>query len=248
MKAVRHIRLFVSQKLVSETLIELSEKQSHYLTNVMRCQSGQTVQCFNAESGEFLCRIETADKKKTVLKVEKNIRKPATEPDIWLLFAPLKKDKTDFVIEKSVELGVGKIIPVITCYTNAGKIKTERFSAQAAEAAEQCGRLSVPEIADPADLSELLKSWDNKRVLFFLDERRHGNNAAEVFSAAKGLPAAVLVGPEGGFSEAEAQMLNLCPFVKNLNLGPRILRAETAAVSALAVWQSAAGDWNKAGD
>lgn len=248
MKAVRHIRLFVNQKLVSETLVELSEKQSHYLTNVMRCQNGETVQCFNTESGEFLCRIETADKKKTILKVEKNIRKPENEPDIWLIFAPLKKDKTDFVIEKSVELGVGKIIPVITGYTNAGKIKTERFSAQAVEAAEQCGRLSVPEITGPVSLDKLLKSWDNKRILFFMDERRNGKNAAAAFAEAKGTPAAVLVGPEGGFNEAEAQMLNLCPFVKNLNLGPRILRAETAVVSALSVWQSAAGDWDKAED
>lgn len=248
MKAVRHIRLFVSQQLLPEALIELSEKQSHYLANVMRCQNGEEVRCFNAEAGEFLCRIETADKKKTILKVEKNIRRPETEPDIWLLFAPLKKDKTDFVIEKSVELGVSKIVPVITCYTNAEKVKIERFSAQAVEASEQCGRLSVPEIAEPIHLEKLLKVWDNKRILFFLDERRHGKNAAEVFSAAKGLPAAILAGPEGGFNDTEAEMLNLCPFVKNLNLGPRILRAETAAVSALSVWQAAAGDWNKTGD
>lgn len=248
MKAVRHIRLFVGEKLSSETLIELSEKQSHYLINVMRCRCGETVQCFNAESGEFLCRIETADKKKTILKIEKNIRKPAVEPDIWLLFAPLKKDKTDFVIEKSVELGVSKIVPVMTDYTNTGKIKTERFSAQATEASEQCGRLSVPEIAEPVDLAKLLKSWDEKRVLFFLDERRKGKNAAQAFAEAKGARAAVLIGPEGGFSETEAQMLNLCPFVRNLTLGPRILRAETAAVSALSVWQSAAGDWNKTED
>ena len=245
MKSVRHIRLFVDQSIVSGAVVELSEKQSHYLANVMRCQKGDILQCFNASDGEFSCRIEVIDKKKTRLKAEENIRRPKAEADIWLLFAPLKKDKTDFVIEKSVELGVSKIVPVITRYTNAEKIKTERFFAQAVEAAEQCGRLSVPVVSEAMEINKLLDSWNSERVLFFLDERRQGASVAEIFALTKGVPAAVLIGPEGGFDEAEAQYLNKCSFVKNVSLGPRILRAETAALSALAIWQSVAGDWNK---
>lgn len=243
MKTLRHIRLFVGQQLKTEAYIELSENQSHYLANVMRCRDGEQIYCFNGQNGEFLCRLEHVDKKRTQINILEQTKKPQAEPDIWLLFAPLKKDKTDFVIEKATELGVSKIQPVITRYTNTEKIKIERFITQATEASEQCGRLSVPEIAEPMTLEKLLASWDKKRVLFFLDERRQGSSAAEVFASEKDISAAVLIGPEGGFDETEAKLLNQCPFVKNVSLGPRILRAETACLSALAVWQAVAGDW-----
>lgn len=246
MKSVKNIRLFVNQSLQSESLVKLSEKQSHYLANVMRCGLGDMLRCFNAKDGEFFCVVEKIDKKEAILKIGELSRIAEEKSDIWLAFAPLKKDKTDFVIEKAVELGVSKIIPVITRYTNAEKVKIERLEAQAIEAAEQCGRLSVPMVVAPVKLGDMLANWNSDRVLFFLDERREGGNAVQTFFENRGRPVAVLIGPEGGFDDDEAQKINACAFVKNLSLGPRILRAETAAVASLAVWQAAAGDWYSA--
>ena len=248
MKDVRTIRLYVEQKLRSGSFVELPDKLSHYLCNVMRCREGNVISCFNPADGEFDCRITAIGKKKTIIEV--GIRKRFSEKnnDVWLLFAPLKKDKTDFVIEKAVELGVTKIIPVLTSRTNADKVKTERFAAQAVEAAEQCGRLSVPEIAEPIELNNLLRSWENDRQLFFMDERRSGADILTAFGNSAGKPAALLVGPEGGFSDDETAVLNRHPCVKDISLGPRILRAETAATAALAVWQAVAGDWRHDGE
>lgn len=248
MKNKYRIRLFMRQKLFSGGLLELSEKVSHYLCNVMRCQAEDVIGCFNAEDGEFLCRIRKADKKKTVVSVDEQTRLPAKEQDLWLLFAPLKKDKTDFVIEKAVELGVSRIIPVITEHTNTDKVRIERLAAQAVEAAEQCGRLSVPVIDVPVDMNSLLQNWDPTRQLFFMNERRSGKDAADAFSGCAGKKAALLIGPEGGFSLTEVLALTAKPFVSDIRLGPLILRAETAAVAALAVWQALAGDWRDNGE
>ena len=162
-------------------------------------------------------------------------------PDIWLLFAPLKKDKTDIVVQKATELGVRKIIPVQTAYTNAEKVRTERFELQAAEAAEQCRRLDIPDISAALSLDKALENWDNERTLFFLDERGLGKKVRETMLNSP--KAAVLVGPEGGFSLAEAEKLRKLPFVKSISLGSRILRAETAVIAALSCWQSINGDW-----
>lgn len=247
MKLLRNIRLYVDQRLSMEEKIVLSEKVSHYLTNVMRCRVGEILKCFNAKNGEFACIIEEIDKKRTVVKVSECLCLPRAETDIWLIFAPLKKDKTDFVIEKAVELGVSKIVPVITRYTNTEKVKIERFEAQAIEAAEQCGRLSVPEIAEPVVLNKLLSQWDNERVLFFMDERRQGEDLMQAITENTSQKVAVLIGPEGGFCETEVQKLMQQSYIKNINLGPRILRAETAALASLAVWQAIAGDWSKKG-
>ena len=245
MKNTQHIRLWFGDKLVSGKEIILSDKDSHYLINVMRCVQGDNIRCFNASDGEFLAQIISADKKKSIVKLQKQLRQSEKEKDIWLLFAPLKKDKTDFVVEKAVELGASKIIPVLTRYTNTDKVKNERFEAQAKEAAEQCERLSVPEISKAVELKKLLTEWNKDRVLFFMDERKNGIPAVEAFKNGKGRPAAILIGPEGGFAEEEAEMLVACDFVKNVSLGPRILRAETAAAAALAVWQGIEGDWKK---
>ena len=245
MKKTQHIRLFVNEKLLSGKEINLSDKDSHYLINVMRCMQGDNIRCFNASDGEFLAQITAGNKKKSIVKLLKQIRYPEEEKDIWLLFAPLKKDKTDFVVEKAVELGVSRIVPVLTKYTNTDKVKIERFEAQAKEAAEQCERLSVPEISNMVELKKLLDEWNKDRVLFFMDERKKGTSATEAFKSGKGRPTALLIGPEGGFAEEEAEMLTACDFVKNVSLGPRILRAETAAIAALAVWQATEGDWKK---
>lgn len=244
MSSLRNIRLYTENNISSGSSFELSEKQSHYLSNVMRCKSGDRIQCFNEVSGEYLCEITACDKKKTVLTAQACLKKPYTATsDVWLVFAPLKKERTDFVIEKAVELGVSKIIPVITRHTNCERVKTERLVAQAVEAAEQCGRLSIPEILPLTELSEVISLFDLKRKLFFMDERRQGVSAVEAFAKSQGRPAALLIGPEGGFSDEEAEMLNNLKFVTNISLGPRILRAETAALAALALWQAISGDW-----
>lgn len=239
------IRLYVDAALSPDAVIELNPADSHYLCNVMRLTAGACLSCFNERGGEYDCRILEADKKRCRLSVLSLLKKTTPVPDIWLLFAPLKKDKTDFVVEKAVELGVCAIIPVITRNTAAEKIKTERYAAQAKEAAEQCERTDIPAVHDAVRLEKLLADWPRDRVLFFMDESLNGQDCLRAFQAHKGCPAAVLVGPEGGFSAEERELLNRLPFVCGVALGPRILRAETAACAALSVWQAAAGDWNK---
>ena len=243
----RNIRLWVDQKISAKVSIALKDEQSHYLTNVMRCNNNDTISCFNQNDGEYLAKIISANKSKTILEILQQTAKPHKEMDIWLMFAPLKKDRTDFVIEKAVELGVAKILPIITERTNSSHIKTERFVSQAIEASEQCGRLSVPNIAQPADLYQILNHWDENRILYFMDERRNGSCAEKVFRESGNKPCAILIGPEGGFSDKEAEFIHQITFVKNIQLGPRILRAETAAMASLAVWQAVSGDWQNKG-
>lgn len=239
----RNIRIWIDQKISANVKITLSNGQSHYLNNVMRCAIGDVISCFNGSDGEYSATIVSINKNQTVIEPLIQDRKPYKEKDVWLIFAPLKKDRTDFVIEKAVELGATKIVPLISERTNSTHIKTERFVLQAIEASEQCGRLSVPEINPPCPLMHLLEKWDKNRLLYFMDERREGNFAKEVFAEFKDKPCAILIGPEGGFSDKEAEVLNKQSFVKNIQLGPRILRAETAAIASLAVWQAIAGDW-----
>lgn len=243
MKQTRNIRIMVNQRLSLLKHVELLQAQSHYLHNVMRCMPDDVIKCFNDRDGEFDCRIVSLDKNKVVIEPQKHTRSAAAETDIWLVFAPLKKDKTDFVVEKSVEFGVSRIIPVITEHTNVKNVKIERYISQAIEASEQCGRLSVPTIDKAQNLKEILSSWDKNRILYFMDERRHGANVSEIFKQNSAKLSAILIGPEGGFSDEEAKFLNAQPYVCNVNLGPRILRAETAVAAALAVWQAIAGDW-----
>jgi len=245
MASKNKIRLYVDTPLASGATVSLPCSSSHYLCNVMRCTIGDELLCFNAKDGEFCCRINNIDKKQTSLDVLNLVRKSELQTDVWLLFAPLKKDQTDFVVQKAVELGVTRLIPILTEYSNTAKVRIDRFKAQATEASEQCGRLSIPSIDEPQHLKDILSTWANNRCLFFMDERRHGEDAPKAFSDCKDLPSAILIGPEGGFSEQEAMLLSKHPFVKNVCLGPRILRAETAAIAALAVFQAVAGDWKK---
>ena len=243
MTTKRNIRLYTDIDLNLDDCCNLSQEQSHYLCNVMRCKEGDFINCFNKRCGEFQSEIIKIDKKKTIICPKKQIRKIEKTSDLWLLFAPLKKDKTDFVIEKATELGVSKIIPIITQYTNCDKVKVERFVSQATEASEQCERLSIPVIEEAIKLKDLLSSWDNNRTLFFMNERRGSLPIAEAFGKNNTGPAAILIGPEGGFSDEEAKFIENLSFVKSVIMGPRILRAETAVVSSLAVWQACVGDW-----
>ena len=244
MKKVK-IRLYTDIVVNEGFAPTLGEAQSHYLCNVMKVQTGDEILCFNNRDGEFLCRIEKSDKKHTLLKIIKQTRKFEPSPDIWLLFAPLKKDQTDFVIQKATELGARKIIPVFTKFTITDKVKTDRFKAQAIEAAEQSRRVDVPEIGECVSLEKILLNWNPERKLFFMDETGGGESVLNVFGKAKGSKAAILVGPEGGFDADELQALRKAPFAQGVSLGKRILRAETAVAAALACWQAAAGDWTE---
>ena len=243
MSTIRNIRLYIDQNLSVLSLCKLSADASHYLCNVMRCKENELIYCFNEKNGEFLSKIIKIDKKNTLIEPQKQIRNQETLPDLWLLFAPLKKDNTDFVIEKATELGVKKIIPVITQFTNNDKLKIERLTAQATEAAEQCERLSIPKIEKISKLKDILNNWDHNRIIYFMNERRGTQKIATAFNSNTNQSVAILVGPEGGFSDEEAQFIESFSFVKSISMGPRILRAETAVVSALSVWQACVGDW-----
>ncbi len=236
------VRLYIKDKLEKKgQIICLDEKQSHYLVNVLRLRVGDEFFVFDGSSGEYKAEITDLNKRAVTALLTEKVCEMQKSPDIWLLFAPLKKDKTDIVVQKATELGVRKIIPVQTAYTNAEKVRTERFELQAAEAAEQCRRLDIPDISAALSFDKALENWDNERTLFFLDERGLGKKVRETMLNSP--KAAVLVGPEGGFSLAEAEKLRKLPFVKSISLGSRILRAETAVIAALSCWQSINGDW-----
>lgn len=237
------IRLFVESDLSSLPTILLNEAQSHYLMNVMKCKPEEKILCFDNKNGEFCAKIADISKKQIQLKIIEKTKDFIHVPDIWLLFAPLKKDNTDFIIQKATELGAKKIIPVITKNTITNHIKRERFIAQSIEAAEQSRRVDLPEISEAVSLSYVLQHWEEDRALFFMDETMNGEPIFDAFSKHSG-KAAVLCGPEGGFSAEEIENLYNKNYVKGICLGPRILRAETAAVAALSCWQAVCGDWN----
>ncbi|MCW8836217.1 MAG: 16S rRNA (uracil(1498)-N(3))-methyltransferase [Rhodospirillales bacterium] len=242
-------RLYVATPLSENAPVSLQPAQAHYLRNVLRMQAGDAIAVFNGRDGEWLVEIDRLDKKGGEGHAIRLLRDQRAEPDLWLLFAPIKKARLDFVVEKAVELGVSGLFPVMTANTSVGRVNTDRLRAQAAEAAEQCERLSVPMVAESMSLKEILADWPAGRVLLVLDER--GDAAvpiAEAFSRlndeqGRPVPAAILVGPEGGFASSELDALGKLPIVRRISLGSRILRAETASVSALACWQAINGDW-----
>lgn len=242
MSKKNRIRIYVDADLYTGGIVVCSEAQAHYLLNVMRLQTGNDVYVFNGRDGEFKSVIAQCGKKKCALRVETLFKTFENSPDVWLLFAPLKKDQTDFVIAKAVELGVSEIIPVITEYTSTTKMRTDRLHTLAIEAAEQSRRQDVPLLREAAELNKILNDWPAERTLFYLDESGNSGSAAEImpqFSA----PAALLVGPEGGFSEKELEFLKNLPYTYGISLGKRILRAETAVVAGLSCWQALCGDW-----
>lgn len=238
------IRLFADMALVPGAEAVLPESPSHYLCTVMRLGAGDHLAVFNGRDGEYECTLIKPHKKNAVIRVNRQSRPFSAAPDLWLLFAPLKKDCTDFVLQKAVELGASKIMPVLTANTVAGTVRLDRYQSQVIEAAEQCRRVDLPEVSAPRRLADILSAWEPGRRLFLMDETGQGMPAAAAFEAEAGSPAAILVGPEGGFSPEEIDRLYALPFVRGISLGPRILRAETAAAAALAVWQAVAGDWN----
>ena len=237
------IRLFIDHPLGAGQPVPLDGDQAHYLSGVMRLAPGDLIEVFNGRDGAWSARLVAASKRGGSLDVLEQVAPQRDPPDLWLLFAPIKKARTDFIVEKAAELGAARIIPVQTDHTNAERIRQDRLQAHAVEAAEQCGILSVPEVVEMQRLDDVVAGWDETRTLLFCDERDDGRGAAEILAPLAGRPLALLVGPEGGFSSAERDMLRAHPSVVPLSLGPRILRADTAAVAALAVLQAVAGDW-----
>jgi len=223
--------------------VPLDPAQAHYLFGVMRLGMGAEVELFNGRDGAWRAQVAEAGKKRGLLACRTQAGLQQDPPDLWLLFAPLKKARTDFVVEKATELGARRICPVQTEFTNAERIRRDRLQATAVEAAEQCGGTFVPEVTELVRLDRLLADWPEGRALLVADEALAGTGKAAPAGRLPRAPAAMLIGPEGGFSEAERARFDARPNVARLRLGQRILRAETAAVAALTLWQADAGDW-----
>jgi len=235
------VRLYVDQPLGEGQMVPLSREQAHYLFGVMRLQAGAVLSLFNGRDGEWDGEVIEAGKRGGVLACRAQTRTLQLPPDLWLLFAPIKKARTDFIVEKATEMGAARIVPVVTDFTNSERVRVDRLQAHAVEAAEQCGGTFVPEVAEPLKLERVLADWPEERHLMFCDEALVG--AGQVLGAAGKGPWAILIGPEGGFSDAERVKLRGLPFAHAVSLGPRILRTDTAAVAAMTIWQQALGDW-----
>jgi 16S rRNA (uracil1498-N3)-methyltransferase len=233
-------RLYVTGELGDGKAVAPSDAQAHYLLHVLRARAGERLCLFNGRDGEWLAEITAAGKRGVTLTVVSRTAPQGEVPDIWLCFAPVKKTPADYLAQKATELGAARLQPVFTRRTIVTRVNEERLRANAVEAAEQSDRLSVPETPAPVTLEKLLASWPKERRLYFCDE---GGDAKPLGTVAAPGPAAILTGPEGGFDPGERELLRGQSLVTPVTLGPRILRADTAALAALAVWQSVAGDW-----
>jgi 16S rRNA (uracil1498-N3)-methyltransferase len=232
-------RLFVSQPLGEGATVDLDSGQANYLGNVLRLDLGAELLVFDGDSGEWLARISDTAKKRMRLRVERATRPPETIPDLWLAFAPVKRQATDWLVEKATELGAARLCPVVTNRTIVERVKLERLQSIAIEAAEQCGRTRLPEIIEPVSLTQFLANRNEDRALYFADE----NGGEEAARAFKPGAAAILTGPEGGFTDEERSAIRAVSNAVPISLGPRILRAETAALSAITIYMALAGDW-----
>ncbi len=232
-------RLFVEMPLGAGARVELDAAQANYLGNVMRLKEGDQLLVFDGASGEWLAELAEAGKKRMTLAVIEPTRPQERVPDLWLAFAPVKKGRVDWLVEKAVELGVARLLPVVTQRTIVDKLNLERMRAHIIEATEQCGRTALAEIDEPVKFMSLLKARDPARTLYFADE----TGGEPVTDAFKPGPALILTGPEGGFTPDEAATIRAAPNARAISLGPRILRAETAALAAVAAWMASVGDW-----
>jgi len=239
-------RLFIDTNLTAGGSIELVAGRAHYLHSVLRLRGGAPVAIFNPADGEWLSRIAESSNKAVRLTVEHQLREPDLEVDLWIVFAPIKRARLDWLVEKATELGVSALLPVWTAHTQAERVNLERLRAHAIEAAQQCERLSIPELRPPEKLERLLAAWPPGRRLIVCDETGGGESLGESAARLPSGPAALLIGPEGGFDQRELDAIAKLSFVSRVGLGPRVLRAETAALAALAVYQAIAGDWRRA--
>ncbi|MEM6475850.1 MAG: 16S rRNA (uracil(1498)-N(3))-methyltransferase [Pseudomonadota bacterium] len=237
-------RLFISDTLAEGRIFALEGNHAHYLGKVMRVREGDTIILCDDQTGEWAARVGQVGKRRVDATVVERLRPRESVPDLWLCAALLKKDRFDLVLEKATELGAGRIQPVITRRCVANKHNLERARTITTEAAEQCARTALPELAEPVKLDALLRDWPQDRALFFADEE--GGEAAALAFAAHSGPAAILIGPEGGFDDAERAAIRAHPQARAIGLGPRILRGETAAIASLSVWMAQAGDWTAA--
>jgi 16S rRNA (uracil1498-N3)-methyltransferase len=238
-------RLFVAPDLEPSVQLEVDGARAHYLRNVLRLEAGSVLRLFNGRAGEWSARIARSTKSQVVLAVDAQLRPQASEPDLWLLFAPLKRNAIDTVAEKATELGVAALQPIATQHSVVGRVNAERLQSIAIEAAEQSERLTVPEVRTPVSLEKLLREWPVQRRLLLCAEAGDARPIAAVLGAyanADRTPWAIMIGPEGGFARSELDALGKLPFVIPVGLGPRILRADTAALAALACWQAILGD------
>ena len=241
-------RLHVTQDLAAGQRLVLVDKQAHYLRNVLRLEAGAQILFFNGRDGEWLGRIIDIGKKQVSIELIEQTRAQNMGSDIWLLVAPVKKDRLDYLAQKATEMGVGRLMPVMTARTQGGKAVSRdklcaNLSANAIEAAEQCNILSVPDISEVANLADILADWPSDRALIFCDEEATIGEGLAALDKLKGQKLAVLIGPEGGFDQTERAMLNARADTHGLSLGPRILRTDTAVVAALALMQARLGDW-----
>ncbi|WP_105438986.1 16S rRNA (uracil(1498)-N(3))-methyltransferase [Neorhizobium sp. T25_13] len=236
-------RLFIEAPLGADARHEVSSEQFNYLANVLRMEEGSAILLFNGRDGEWKAKITYPTRKKIVLEAIEETRPQPPASDLHYLFAPLKVGRLDYLVQKAVEMGAGFIQPVMTQHVQGKITSMDRLQANVVEAAEQCGILSVPEVSPPKKLGDLLDTWPEERRIIFCDEGDEGQNPLPILSAIKESKLALLVGPEGGFSDEERERLRSLSFVTAIPLGPRILRADTAAVAALAVIQAAVGDW-----
>jgi 16S rRNA (uracil1498-N3)-methyltransferase len=242
-------RLFVADPLAAGAVVGLGPSQANYLHNVLRLEPGAAVLAFNGRDGEWQASLESAGKRKLVLRVERLTRPQTPALDLHYLFAPLKHARLDYMVQKAVEMGASRLQPVFTRHTQVARLNLERMRANAIEAAEQCGILTLPEIAAPVALDALIAARDPARLLVFCDEDAETRDPIAALTAVRppaggpARPLAVLIGPEGGFADGEREVLLRLPNVVRLALGPRILRADTAAVAALALVDAVLGDW-----
>ena len=234
-------RLFVDQPLSEGLALTLDGPPAHYLGTVLRLTPGAEVKLFDDRSGEWLARIDDASRKRVSLTLTRHLRPREQGPDLWLLFAPLKRATTDWLVEKATELGAARLQPVLTQRTVADRVNLDRLRAVTIEAAEQCDRTALPKVMEPAKLPALLKNWPADRTLMFADE----TGGAPLNEVACPGAAAILIGPEGGFTPEEREAIRATAGAAPVTLGPRILRAETAALAAISLWMAAAGDWSR---
>jgi 16S rRNA (uracil1498-N3)-methyltransferase len=236
-------RLFVTADLAAGETVETDREQGHYLANVLRMREGAQLLVFNGRDGEWLARVDAMSKKAVRLSLVERTRPQPPLPDLVYAFAPIKAGRLDYLVQKAVEMGAGFIQPVITQHTQMAKIGTPRLQANAVEAAEQCGILAIPQVRQPLKFDAFIAGWESDRRLIFCDEGAETDNPLPALKTIPETKLGLLVGPEGGFSDDERRQLRALPFVTAIPLGPRILRADTAAVAALAVIQATIGDW-----
>ena len=234
-------RLFVEQELADGARVELEGGGANYLANVLRLRPGAPVKLFDDRTGEWLAELAEAERKRVTLAVRERLRPREPVPDLWLLFAPIKRGRVDWLVEKATELGVARLVPVLTQRTVVERLNLDRLRAHSIEAAEQCDRTALPELAEPLRLEAALAQWPSGRRLYFADE----GGGEPLATAGEPGPAAILTGPEGGFTDREREAIRALPQARPVSLGPRILRADTAALAAVSLWMGAAGDWSR---